>query len=182
MNTLPNWPSREQWASSRRYWDCETGCPFADRFSHLLSSYATSQEISAAVAALERLWRQYGRKMRELKTARPDLYEQPGETRSNYYARWRGMSEADRDLASEPDNLKAYRKAIKQAVARLRDDRLPSVPWELDTEARKLIAPFEARIEAARKAAEEEWEKEMAATEDAAWEKELAWRCEYERQ
>jgi hypothetical protein len=176
-----NWPTREEWAERRRspYWDCETGCPFADSYGHSLSDYATADEIAAAIVGLEERWRQHGRRMRELKAKGSPLYLQPGESRSVWYRRYDQMSDADQGAACEPDELKTYRCVIKKTLTRLRNDQLPDHwAWELDQEAKKLIAPFKARSEAAFKAAEEEWRRQCAITanDDAAWEAELRWR------
>ena len=42
---MSNWPSRAEWAEPKRhpYWDSETGCPFAAKYSHRLS-VATPEE------------------------------------------------------------------------------------------------------------------------------------------
>ena len=121
--TKHDWPTREDWAKRRQhpYWDCETGCPFADRYSHRLSDYATPEEIAAAVAALENLWRQHGRKMRELKLKGSRLYQQPDEEERSLSRRIYAMSKADMDMACEPDTLKGYRRGIKKALAILRE-------------------------------------------------------------
>jgi hypothetical protein len=49
--------------------------------------------------------------------------------------------------------------------------------------AAALLAPVRARYEAARKAAEEAWRAKIEATpiDDAAWEKQLRWRAEFEK-
>jgi hypothetical protein len=115
-----NWPTREEWAHSRQhpYWGGETGCPFADRISHRLSGYATADEIAAAIAGLEDLWRQYGRKMRELKASGSPLYQQPGEGKASFVGRVLAMSDADMKIATEPDELKHRRHFIKSRSRR----------------------------------------------------------------
>jgi hypothetical protein len=179
-----NWPTREQWADMRQhpYWDSETGCPFSDRYSHHLSDYATPEEIDAAIDALENLWRQYGRKMRELKLKGSPLHRQPDEKQSAFLHRFCAMSKADMDVACEPDMLRAYRRNIKMALAMLREDCVADL-WACDVgDARAIIAPFIERYKAAFAAARNEWNREMAQTpvDDAAWEKELRRRKQIE--
>jgi hypothetical protein len=100
--TKHNWPTREEWAYRQQhpYWDSDTGCPFEDRYSHRLSDYATPEEIAAAVAALENLWRQHGRRMRDLKLKGSPLYRQPNEKELAFLRRLWAMSKADMDVAS----------------------------------------------------------------------------------
>ena len=177
-----NWPTRERWAAMRQhpYWDSETGCPFHEGYGHRLSDYATPEEIAAAIAALENLWRQHGRMMRELKLKGSPLYRRPDEDALAFLRRLHAMSNADMDVACEPDMLKDYRRDIKKALAMLRKDGVANLQCSLDVgeAARVIIAPFIERYDAAFRAAREVWEKEKARTpvDDAAWEEELRWR------
>jgi hypothetical protein len=176
-----NWPSREEWAHCRQhpYWDSETGCPFADKYSHRFSGYATPDEIAAAITALEGLWRQHGRRMRELKAKGSPLYRQPQEDESAYLHRVFAMSIAEMAIANEPDEMKRWRHYIKKWLIDLRADRFPFVRnCDGGEAAVAILQPITQRYESARDAAEAAWKQETLLTpiDDAAWEAELEWR------
>jgi transcriptional regulator with XRE-family HTH domain len=117
--TTYEWPSREEWAHRRQhpYWDSDTGCPFDNKYGHRLSDYATAEEIAALITAMKALWRDYGRKLREAKRAAGSLCLQPGEKNSDFYRRWKGMSEAERELAEEPECIRGDRREINREIA-----------------------------------------------------------------
>jgi hypothetical protein len=85
------WPTREQWAYRQQhpYWDGETGCPFAGKYSHRLSDYATAEEIAALTAALKDLYRELGRDLRTANLQAASLKRQPGESSAAQYQRSR---------------------------------------------------------------------------------------------
>jgi hypothetical protein len=184
MTRTWEWPSRERWAYSRQhpYWDSETGCPFADKFGHRLSNYATAEEIAALITAMKELWRDYGRKLREAKRAAGPLCQQSGERNWNFYRRCKAMSEADRELVSELDCLRRNRSDINcEILPYLQEDSFPRFQIYVP-EAKELFAPFEQRRDAAFKAARAEWEREceQIPIDDTAWEQELQRRAAFD--
>jgi hypothetical protein len=159
MSKQYNWPSREEWADRRRhpYWDCETGCPFDDKFKHRLSDYATREEITALVTALNNLYRDKGRELRV----------------ANQRAKERGLPKESRSW-----ELQEERHSINKTLAHIREDGSASFlsPRVRDfAEAKALLEPFQERYDAAYKAAEAQWEREceQIPVDDAAWEQEL---------
>jgi hypothetical protein len=173
------WPTREQWAEQQRctYWNwADTGCPFSDKFGHRLSDYATPEEIAALILAVENIWRELGRRMKQAKRVAGPLCQQPGETRTACGRRWHALPDGeDKDLAAEPDYLRLTRQEVNLALAELRKDNFPPRHIPYPEAVRILIAPFKNRYEIAFQAAEEEWAQQKAAVpiDDRAWQQEL---------
>ena len=185
--TKYNWPSREQWAERRqhRYWDCETSCPFADKYSHRLSAYATVEEIAALTTALKDLYRELGRQGRALGSRVKPLQQQRGEGQKAWYQRFKQMSSEDRETFDAAATLQTERSTINDVLEQINNDGIPKrvrhasyVPGL----ANPLVAPFVARYDAAAQAAEEQWKQECLQTpiDDAAWEEELQQRKQME--
>jgi hypothetical protein len=61
---MPDWPTREQWAERHRaaYWDGDSPHPYTAKRD--LDLYACPEEVEDAIAALKKLWSDYGRQMR----------------------------------------------------------------------------------------------------------------------
>lgn len=181
-----NWPTREEWAHRERhpYWDTETGCPFRGKFGHCLSDYASTLEIATAITALEELWRRYGRELRELNRQGSPLYPQANEANeAKYYRRYIAMSDAEKEIAGRPRDLKTYRHGIRKILAAFRDNDLPPYDsWQGGDEACTIIKPFQQRYDSAFEAAKEEWKRECEKIPvgDAEWEAELRRRKEIE--
>src|SRR5262249_54498373 len=98
-----NWPTREEWARERQlpYWDCETGCPFSNKYSHRLSDYATSDEIMTAIFRLEELWRRHGREMRVIRNERTGVkWQRTGEDEAAYGRRLIAIAAAEAEIAN----------------------------------------------------------------------------------
>jgi hypothetical protein len=149
MVKLDQWPSREEWAYRRQhpYWDSDTGCPFDNKYGHHLSDYATAEEIAALIAAMKALWRDYGRKLREAKRAAGSLCLQPGEKNLDFYRRWKGMSEAERELAEKPECIRGDRREInREILPYLQQDSFPRFQIH-GREASELLAPFQQRYD-----------------------------------
>jgi hypothetical protein len=181
-----SWSTREEWAYriQHPYWDYETGCPFADKYGHCLSDYATPHEVAVLTAELKSLYRELGRKLREAKLRAGLLLQQPGESNASWYERFRALSKADKERASAPLELQRDRRQINDLLKRIADDAIPhstkfGTVWG---KAGELVAPFAQRYDAAFKAAHEQWEQEclQIPVDDAAWEKELQRREEIE--
>jgi hypothetical protein len=186
--SIRNWPSREQWAYSRQhpYWDGETGCPFANKYGHQLSDYATQEEIAALIAALKDLYRELGRELQAANLRiKPSDRQQRGEGNSAWYRRFRQLAPEDQALFQAAGGLRSERSAINNVLARIRDDQIPNqTRWSnyVLGKAGELVAPFNARYQAAFEAAREQWEQEclQIPVDDAAWEQELKWRRDLE--
>jgi hypothetical protein len=171
---MTNWPSREEWADRRRhpYWDGETGCPFADKFGHRLSDYATTEEIAALIATLKNLYRDMGREMRTAK----QLAAERG--LPSDWLSFRHLPEAEQEIAARPETLKYERHDINRLLAVIRDDAYDAFPPQFGYSgdaARALMQPFVDRHDAAFKTALAEWEREreQISVDDAAWAEEL---------
>ena len=177
-----NWPSREQWARARQlpYWDNETGCPFADKYSHRLSDYATAEEIAALIEALKELYRKLGR---DLKTERlRAAKQQSGESDRAHFQRFQATPEAERAAFFEATEARRGRSDINGALKEIRDDKIPGRWRNREKAVEELVAPFVARYAAAHNAAHEVWKQERLQTpvDDAAWEEELCRRADLE--
>jgi hypothetical protein len=178
-----NWPSREEWAHRRRhqYWDCETGCPFAKKYSHALSDYATADEIADAIMRLDELWRKHGREMSKLNRKIVGLKMQNKDEDEISYGR---RLIANAKVEMEIETLKWERYYIKKILAELRKNKLGylNIYCGAGEAAMALVVSFEERYKAAHNAAEEEWQREceMIPVGDAEWEEELQYRRETE--
>jgi hypothetical protein len=173
------WPSREEWAKSRR-------TPYGDLFddvrvSETLSDYASPGEIDVAIVEAKALWTAMGQEMKKLG---PAISER--EWRERYFSlstqeeRWQ-LSESDacRRVCLRDDRSELNRHIIKP----LRENRVPrqcgftSWPDKLPT-----VNVLLSRYDAARDAAHEARKREIEATpiDDAAWESELRRRASVE--
>jgi hypothetical protein len=174
------WPSREVWAERRRTFYADD---LPDYVSRDVANYGTSEEIEWAIADLEALYKDLGRKMKAAKAEAGPLVQQPGEAREAYYARWRAMSPADQDLAAAPDEFREARKAVREIVEALRDGYLPSGIEFRQTfrhiEGLPSVTNLVSRHRAAEQAAIEAKRREVEQTpiDDEAWEEELLWRA-----
>jgi hypothetical protein len=159
-----NWPAREEWAKQRRstYWDSETGCPFGDRFGHRLSDYATPKEIEAAIAAVKALVLEDRRAKRADNLALGALGRHRGESARAYDKPLRSMSREEREIVFAGWRGEYWPYELRGILKELQNDAVP--PWR-SVGGSKLPSPLDlimARKEAAYKAAENEWEQEMA--------------------
>jgi hypothetical protein len=180
------WPTRERWADSHPYFDGDN-CPYDRNYSHKLSDYATSKEITTLTVALKGLYRELGRELQAANLRAKPLDQQRGEGGVAWYKRFHQMSHEDQEAWRAADNLKRERSAINHLLTRIRDDKIPNetrtsnfVPGK----AGELVAPFNARYWAAFEAARDAYFREYAAQhppDDAAWERELKWRADIER-
>jgi|GEM_PF-1154856 hypothetical protein len=152
MTEKRNWPTREEWARNRTtlYADQAPG------LDHTLKAHASEAEIREAISALENLWRDLGRQMRNPASKQP---------RSHFLE--------DTDYRE----CQFRRKAINRMLKEMRDGWLP-VQGNVDEALREMFAPFYVRQWKKRDADLEKAQREKAATpvDDAAWEKELEWR------
>ena len=183
-----DWPSRERWAypSNTPYWDSDTGCPYADKYGHRLSDYATPHEVAVLTAELKNLYRELGRELRAVNLRiKPSDRQQRGEGHAAWYRRFRQLPPEDQELFNEAANLKSDRQQINDLLKRIADDAIPDFTRGGSVIGRpaELVAPFLERYDAAFKAAREQWEQEclQIPVDDAAWEKELEWRAGIER-
>jgi hypothetical protein len=174
------WLSREEWAYRQQhpYWDCETGCPFADKYKHRLSDYATPREVETLVAGLKDNYRDCGRRMKEAKQLAGYLNQQPGEIDTEHWHRIQALPKEEQDKVHAVNELRWARKGINEVLAHIREDSLPNLFGHyhpLSEETKALLAPFKERYDTARKAAEAEWQREceQIPVDDAAWEQEL---------
>jgi hypothetical protein len=174
------WPTREQWAEQRRnnYWDSESPHPYLA--SRRLSNYASAAEIAAVIVALQEAYRDYGRQMRAAKALAGPLARQRGEGSGPYIKRYLAMSEAEQDIAGEPDVLRVKRREVNEVLKQLREDW---VPWRWAMSSPPPLDAIMARYEAAVRAGDEKWIAEVAAApiDDAAWAEELERRRDIER-
>jgi len=151
MSLRFNWSSREEWAKQRTSVD---GHQNPNPPSNQLSDYATADEITGAIAALNKVWGDYGRAMKRDKAEGGHRY----------------------------DDFRWYRCAINEAIKELRGGKMPR--WRKpDTGIEVPPSPLDtimARYRGAKDAAEARWVAEVAArpVDDAAWEAELQWRRE----
>jgi hypothetical protein len=188
MSKPLNWPSREEWAYRRQhpYWDSDTGCPFADKYGHRLSDYASAEEIAVLIAALKDLYRKLGR---ELRTAnlriKPSDRQQRGEGHAAWYRRFKLLAREEQELFHTAEILRSDRTEINDVLAKIHDDQIPL--WtrrgSVLGPACELITSFVERYDAAFKAAREQWERECEqkiSIDDAAWEEELQRRTDCE--
>jgi hypothetical protein len=170
------WPDREEWGAQRR-------TPYADMFEFLgvsrcASDYATAGEIGAVISALKALYADEGRKLRAARLAAGPLGQQPGETRTARVLRYYRLSESERGALLPVWTHEQHRKDINEAIKALRDDTLPAHrSWDA---VEAILAPMEARWQAAHTIAHEARRREIEATpiDDAAWARELRWRRE----
>ena len=151
MSLRFNWPSREEWAKQRTSVD---GHQNPNPPSNQLSDYATADEITGAIAALNKVWGDYGREMKSDKAEGGHRY----------------------------DDFRWYRCGINEAIKELREGKMPR--WRKpDTGIEVPPSPLDtimARYQGAKDAAQARWVAEVAArpVDDAAWEAELQWRRE----
>jgi hypothetical protein len=132
------WPSRERWAEQHQhpYFDGETGCPFADRYSHHLSDYATPEEVAVLTTALKNLYRELGRKLQAVNLrGNPSNQQQRGEGQSAWYARFRQLPPEDQELFRAAGNLRFERSAINDLPPLTRVTTPPSKPGAMRTSA-----------------------------------------------
>jgi hypothetical protein len=190
MKRPHEWPSREQWAvqHQRPYWDEGDRCPYDDNYSHRLSDYATPEEVAALTTALKDLYRELGRKLQAINLRIKPWQQERGEGQSAWYARFRQLPPEDKELFHAAGTLRFERSAINDLLARIRNNEIPNrtrcsnyVPGKPG----ELVAPFNARYDAAREAACDAYLREYAAqhpANDEAWEKELQRRAAIDRQ
>jgi hypothetical protein len=173
------WPTREEWAERHRsaYWDSESPHPYTA--SRKLSLYATPEEIGTSIAALRKIWCDYGHQMKTAKARIGPLAQQPGERNRDYTSRYLAMSDEEQELVGETSNPQWWRREVNKVIEQLRDG---SVPWRLTCIGiSTLPAPLDAiiaRYEAAVQAGNEKYVAEVAARpiDDAAWAEELRHR------
>jgi hypothetical protein len=180
MSKPLNWPSREEWAYRRQhpYWDSDTGCPFADKYGHRLSDYASAEEIAVLIAALKNLYRDKGCEMRIAKLQANER----GLGNFSSYREWRHLPDEEKEVISRPLELKCERQVINKALADIRDNAIPDSCWQCK-QAEELLRPFHERYDDAFKAAHEQWKRECEqkiSIDDAAWEEELQRRTDCE--
>lgn len=169
-----SWPSREQWAKNQRstYWDNETGCPFADDYSHQLSDYASAEEGAAAIEAVKVRLKTIRKLCREANKGLGPLGRQLGESKRAYHERLFNMTRSDRDRVI--DSLGPDDQPFKKALKTLTDGFIPRY-WNNSTEPPAPLGEIIQRYAAARQRAQEDWIAMIEATpiDDAAWEEEL---------
>lgn len=177
------WPTREEWAYRQQhpYWDSETGCPFANKYSHRLSDYATAEEIAELTAALKDLYRELGRELRAAKPRVEPFRQRRGEGHAAWYQRYRQLSPEDQEALQAAERLQEERTQINGLLAKIRDDAIPNGTrrGSLFGRAEKLVAPFVERYDVAFRNAYGQWEQEclQIPIDDAAWEQELEQRA-----
>jgi hypothetical protein len=188
MRQPHEWPSREQWAEQYQspYWDVED-CPFDKNYSHRLTDYATPEEIAALTVALKDLYCELGRKLQAANLRiKPSDRQQRGEGQQAWDRRFCQLPQEDKDAFGEASNLRFERSVINDLLTRIRNNKIPNrtrcssfVPGKPD----ELVAPFNARYDAAGAAAREAYVREYIAQhqpDDAAWERELERRASIE--
>jgi hypothetical protein len=156
MSKSYEWPSREQWAAHYQHphWDEGDRCPYYDNYSHQLSDYATSDEVTMLTAALKNLYRELGRELRNinLHTWQP----QRGEKNADWYRRFRQMSAEDQETFQAAQHLRWERSAINDVIKRIRSNEIPNEARKsnfVPGKAGELVAPINARYWAAFEAA-----------------------------
>jgi hypothetical protein len=98
-------PILDQNGDVRQEADDENPDPASRRLEH----YATPEEITATIAAIREKWKQLGRELKTAKQAVGDLWRQPGETNSAWYARYLTMTEEQQRLWEVADGLQHKR-------------------------------------------------------------------------
>jgi hypothetical protein len=178
MTTEYNWPSREEWAIRQR-------TAFAEETPYIppkVTDYASdAEEINEAIFELKARWKVCGQEMAAAKRAARELAHQPDETGTQYVRRYYAMTEAEQELSYRPKKCRAERNLINEVIRALQQG-------ELHWRARNVLScsPILSRIweryEAALQRASEARIEEIANTpiDDAAWEKELERRAEFE--
>ena len=106
MSLRFNWSSREEWAKQRTSVD---GHQNPNPPSNQLSDYATADEITGAIAALNKVWGDYAREMKSDKAEGGHRY----------------------------DDFRWYRCAINEAIKELREGKMPR--WRSPTPASKCL-------------------------------------------
>ena len=113
--------------------------------SNRLADYATQAEIDGAIAAIKDVWRALGRQMKSASSI-------------------------------EIEEIRYRRAGVSRAFKAMRDGDIPGVPLECRCGVPPaLLAPFDARRDAALEAALQRAIKAMP-IDDAAWATELEWR------
>jgi hypothetical protein len=187
------WPSREQWAEQHQHpypdWIEGGRCPYADKYSHRLSDYATSEEVAALTTALKNLYRDLGRKLQAANLCiKTSDQQQRGEGHAAWYRRFRELPPEDQESLIEAGHLRSQRSEINDLLARIRNNEIPNrtrCSNYVPEKPGELVAPINARYNAARKTAADAYDREYAAqhpADDAAWEKELRRRAAIDRQ
>jgi hypothetical protein len=114
------------------------------------------------------------------------LKRQPGESSAAAYQRFRAAPEAEQAAFTKTNELQQARRIINEVLMRIRDDKIPGqtrfsnyVPGK----AGELVAPFNARYDAAYEAAGKAWGQEclQIPIDDAAWGRELERRAQVEQ-
>ena len=180
--TQYNWSSREEWAQRVRtvYGDMTDGMQFGPS---AVSSYASPEKIEQAIFELKCQWTRCGNEMKQAKKKAGPLARQPGEAAMAHYQRYRMMTDAEQDLAYQPNRLQRERKVINKVIRGLRDDELVSEarysPYDSITAS---VAPIVERYDVLWKQDHDKYVEVIANTpiDDAAWEKELERRREIE--
>jgi hypothetical protein len=182
-NQPHQWPTREEWAKSRR-------SLFHDgRFDRLdfcrdLSAYASPNEIEALIAALRALWKREGARLRALQVP-AELCRQQGESALTYYLRRKQMLPSEQELLQTADWCREARMYIQKGIKYVLDGSLlKGLDLDLeraikDSAVTAILGPIRARYDAAYQAAIKKREAEIRVTpiDDAAWAEELQRRA-----
>jgi hypothetical protein len=171
-----DWPSREEWAIQGRTAYCDEG---GHRYtaSSELSLYANPEEIATAIAALQKMWRDYGTDMRAAQKVAGPLARQSNERRRDWGQRWLAMTDVEQKLANEVESFRDKRELINRVIKTMRNNGVPW--WQFGRAAPPPpLDAIIARYEAAVQAGDEKWKAEVAArpVDDAAWASELEHR------
>ena len=151
-----NWPSREEWAERHRTAYFTNDRPHRHTASNDLSLYACPEEVEGAIAALKKLWSDYGKQLKAEGDISPWLRD-----------RRTGINMVIKELRNGSVHERAGLGRIPLQILR-------AIP-EYDTIVK--------RYEAAAQAGDEKYIAECAAipVDDAAWENELERRAKIER-
>jgi len=174
------WSDREEWAKWRRtaFTDHVDEATRAVRVSNAASDYATADEADEALREMRALRLAWHRKARELTDAAGDLAPRSRDTVRVRTERWLAMSDAEQKVVMDIGRARDMYRGADRLVKALSAGELCWVEdyrregWEAAPTATAILERWSDAIDAARKAAEDEFIRKVKATpiDDAAWE------------
>lgn len=179
------WPVREEWALRRRTFNAAYTHNVG--VSQRASAYGSSAEIAAAIAELDAILRDLGRRLRDANRSAGALAQRSGEREDTYTARWLEMSAEERQLGGAVYWLQADRRCTRKVLNELCNDWLLIHPrwFGPDPAAFRLLLDRYWQVEATA-FNELRQQVESQPVDDQAWTAELRrrervdaylWRC-----